>query len=207
MLTLAAVCLPEGKEKHLERIVRALYMKRKRPLSNELKSVDLNKADKELFMKLTSKLLIEHRDIHIRSMTVSKQYVKKEFQNDPNRFYNYMVRLLLLKTICQCTHVDFMPDRRNERVSARWNLGEYIKQMVYDASFRHDIKNQSCNVTPMDSSKCLSLQFIDFYAGLVWSKYEYQHPGMASFMTSNRVSNFRLFFPGEEGDQEKLIEI
>lgn len=55
MLTLAAICLPEGKAKYIQRIVRALYVKRKRPLKNELKSVDLNTADKELFLNLVAK--------------------------------------------------------------------------------------------------------------------------------------------------------
>lgn len=198
MLTLAAICIPEEKSKYIQRIVRALYAKRKRPLKNELKSVDLNSADKDLFLKLTSKLLSEHPDIQIRSITVSKSHVSSRFKQDPNVLYNYMIKLLLLKKICQSKLVDFMPDRRSERVNTKWNMGEYLNQMIQEASIEHDIKNQCCNVTPMDSSKSLELQFIDFYAGLIWSMYEYNDKRMRYFMCDNRLTNYTLFFPKEE---------
>lgn len=204
MLTLSAACLPEGKGVYLQRIVRTLYKKRKRPLSNELKSVDLNFADKELFLKLTSELLSRHKDIKLMSITVSKEHVNyKKFGGDPNVLYNYMTKLLLLKTICQSTYVDFMPDRRSERVNARWNMAEYLNQMVREASFEHQIKNQSCNVRPMDSSKHLELQFIDFYAGLVWARYEYQDARMGTFMSANRTTNYKLFFPNEDSVRQQ----
>lgn len=83
MLTLAAICMPESKTKYVQRIVKALYKKRKRPLKNELKSVDLNSADKDLFLKLTAKMLTEHPDIQIRSITVNKNYVSNRFKKRP----------------------------------------------------------------------------------------------------------------------------
>lgn len=198
MLTLAAICLPEEKTKYVQRIVRALYVKRKRPLKNELKSVDLNSADKDLFLKLTEKLLKDHPDIQIKSITVNKNNVSNRFKNDPNVLYNYMIKVFLLTKICQSTFVDFMPDRRSERVNTKWNMGEYLNQMIQEASLEHNIKNQCCNVTPMDSSKSLELQFIDFYAGLVWSMYEYNDKRMRHFMCSHRLSNQVLFFPKED---------
>jgi len=209
MLTLAAVCIPEGKQVHLQRIVRSLYTKRKRPLKNELKSVDLNSKDKDLFLALTSKMLNAHKDIKIMSITVHKasiDYRNNKFSGDPNVFYNYLTKLLLLKTICQSTYVDFMPDRRSERVNAKWNMGEYLTQMVYEASFEHQIKNKSCSITPMDSSKCIELQFIDFYAGMVWSMYEFQDQKMRKFMSSNRLTNHKLFFPPEEESPATVVE-
>ncbi|HHB1533850.1 TPA: DUF3800 domain-containing protein [Acinetobacter baumannii] len=153
MLTLAAICLPENKVKYVQRIVRALYEKRKRPLKNELKSVDLNLKDKEIFVKLTAKLIKDHPDIQLRSITANKEFVNARFKNDPNAFYNYMVKLLLLGTICKHKYVDFMPDRRSERVSLKWNMGEYLKQMVLECGIENQIVNQSCNIMPMDSSK------------------------------------------------------
>lgn len=204
MLTLAAICMPESKTKYVQRIVKALYKKRKRPLKNELKSVDLNSADKDLFLKLTAKMLAEHPDIQIRSITVNKNYVSSRFKKDPNVLYNYMIKLFLLKKICQSAYVDFMPDRRSERVNTKWNMGEYINQMIQEASIEHSIKNQSCNVVPMDSSKSLELQYIDFYAGLIWSMYEYQDKRMRNFMCNNRLTNYTLFFPKDDKQEELL---
>lgn len=195
MLTLAAICLPEVKVKYIQRIVRALYEKRKRPLKNELKSVDLNTADKELFLKLVTKLLAEHKDIQLRSITVHKEYVNKKMQADPNVLYNYMIKCLLLKPICTAKFVDFMPDRRSEKVNTKWNMREYLNQMILEYSLEHKVDNQCCNVVPMDSSKCLELQFIDFYAGLVWSAYEFNDTKARLFMSGARVTNHKLFFP------------
>ena len=198
MLTLAAVCLPEDKGKYIQRIVRALYTKRKRPLKNELKSVDLNLADKELFLRLLTKLLAEHKDIQLRSITVHKEFVNNRLQQDPNTLYNYMVKLLLLSPICKAEYVDFMPDRRSERVNSKWNMGIYLNQMIHEASIEQYVKNQCCNVIPMDSSKCLELQFIDFYAGLVWSGYEFKDTKIRKFLSECRNTNHRLFFPHED---------
>lgn len=197
MLTLAAICMPEEKSKYIQRIVRALYKKRNRPLSNELKSVDLNTADKELFLRLVAKLLSEHKDIQLRSITVHKEYVNSKMKKDPNVLYNYMIKCLLLKPICESKFVDFMPDRRSEKVNTKWNMGEYLNQMILEQSIEHYLENQSCNVSPMDSSKCLELQFIDFYAGLVWSAYEFRDSKARMFMAGARVTNHKLFFPLE----------
>ncbi|MFC0820681.1 DUF3800 domain-containing protein [Moraxella marmotae] len=198
MLSLAAVSLPETKSKYIQRIVRAIYQKRKRPLRHELKSVDLNTADKALFLQLTEKLLKEHSDIQLHSITVFKDNVKPRFRQDPNVLYNYMVKLLLLETICQYEYVDFIPDRRSERVNSKWNMGEYLNQMIQEASLEHSVINKSCVISPMDSAKHLELQFIDFYTGLVWSKYEFGDKRMIEFTSqfkdSNRLTNRQLFF-------------
>lgn len=194
MLTLSAVCLPEHKVKYIERIIRSIYQKRKRPLKNELKSVDLNTADKKLFLQLTHKLLADHNDIQLLSITVNKAQVSPRLKNDPNVLYNYMVKLLLLKTICQFEYVDFMPDRRSERLNAKWNMGEYLNQMIQELSVEQPIINKSCQVTPMDSAKSLALQFIDFYAGLIWAKYEFNDDRMDDFLNQNKLINHKLFF-------------
>ena len=198
MLTLAAICLPEGKAKYIQRIVRALYVKRKRPLKNELKSVDLNTADKELFLNLVAKLLIEHKDIQLRSITVHKEFVNNKMKNDPNVLYNYMIKCLLLKPICGSKFVDFMPDRRSEKVNTKWNMGEYLNQIILEHSIENEVNNQYCNVIPMDSSKCLELQFIDFYAGLIWSAYEFRDKKARKFLAECRNTNHKLFFPHED---------
>lgn len=195
MLSIGAICLPEHKGKYLQRIVRAIYQKRKRTLKHELKSVSLNKADKELFLKLTAKLLQDHPDIQLYTITVFKEQVSERFRRDPNVLYNYMVKRLLLDVICQSEYVDFMPDRRSERVNTKWNMGEYLNQMIQEASIERDIINKNCVVSPMDSSKHLELQFIDFYTGLIWAMYEYKEPTMRTFIERHQLVNYKLFFP------------
>lgn len=55
-------------------------------------------------------------------------------------------------------------------------------------------KNQ---LTIMDNHKCLELQYIDFYAELVCSAYEFRDSKARMFMAGARVTNHKLFFPIE----------
>lgn len=87
-----------------------------------------------------------------------------------------------------------MPDRRSERINAKWNMGEYLNQMIQEASLEYDIVNKRCTMTPMDSVKCLELQFIDFFTGLIWARYEFSDLKIGDFMKKNRLTNYKLFF-------------
>lgn len=187
MLTLSAICLPEHKTKYIKRIVKALYQKRKRPLQHELKSVHLNRADKSLFLSLTTKLLQQHQDIHLYSITLNKNNIPTKINRNPNALYNYMVKKLVLDYICDTPFVDFIPDRRSEYLNIKWNMGEYLTQMIIERNIEQKVINQSCIITPMDSSKNLELQFIDFYTGLIWAMDEYQELVMRQFIHSNQI--------------------
>jgi len=194
MLTIASVVCPEDKIKYLKRIVRGLYKKRKRPLKHELKSVDLNLADKRFFIAELLKLKQAHPDIHLLAITVDKQRVANKLRQDPNVLYNYMIKHLLLDMICSKKYVDLIPDARSEKVNASWNLRHYLQQMIFERNILLTVENESCNVTPMESCEHLELQFIDYYAGLVWSKYEFGVTLLNDFLLLDDVQNKKLFF-------------
>ncbi|WLF84263.1 DUF3800 domain-containing protein [Moraxella sp. ZY210820] len=142
MLTLSVICIPEHKTKYIKRIVKALHQKRKRPLQHELKSVHLNRADKSLFLSLTKKLLKQHQDIHLYSITLNKNNIPTKINRNPNALYNYMVKKLVLDYICDTPFVDFIPDRRSEYLNIKWNMGEYqelvMRQFIHSNQIRHD---------------------------------------------------------------------
>lgn len=194
MLTIAAVSCPQDKLRLLTRIVRGLYKKRGRPLKHELKSVDLNFADRQFFIKELEKVRIAHPDIIFYSITVNKQAVHHGLRVDPNKLYNYMVRSLLLDEIINKRFVDLIPDARSEKVNTGWNLGHYLNQMIFERRVQENIINESCNVTPMESHTNLELQFIDYYAALVWAKYEYNSPIFDEFISQESVKDITLFF-------------
>ncbi len=198
MLTISAVCLPQNKVALLKRIVKSLYIKRKRPLKNELKYINLNTADKQLFVQQLENLLHKHQDITLHSITINKQAVANRLRKDPNILYNYMVKSLLLQVICENKQVDFIPDRRSERVNSKWNMDEYLQQMIQEAfieqKFQSNHINQSCHITPMDSAKSMELQFIDFYTGLVWAMYEFSDTKLENLEKHKNVIHHYLFF-------------
>lgn len=194
ILTIAAVACPEEKIKYLKRIVKGLYIKRKRPLKHELKSIDLNLTDKKFFVAELVKLKQAHPDIHLLSITVDKQRVANKLRQDPNVLYNYMVKHLLLDLICSKKYVDLIPDARSEKVNASWNLRHYLQQMIFERNVLLSVENESCHVTPMESRDHLELQFIDYYAGLVWAQYEFGAELLSEFLSLDGIENKRLFF-------------
>lgn len=195
MLTISAVSCPDTKVNHLRRIVRGLYKKRKRPLSNELISVNLSAGDRIHFIRELMLLREKHTDIRFFSITVDKQRVGKSLRADPNKLYNFMVRHLLLDEICDTRFVDLMPDARSEKVNTGWNLGHYLAQMIYERKVGADVVNESCNVTPLESHHHLELQFVDYYTALIWAKYEFAQTQIDEFHAGPGVVDMRLFFP------------
>lgn len=193
-LTIASVLCPKEKTKYLNRIVAGFYKTRKRPFSNELKSYDLSSKEKEQFIKQLLKLYIDHPDIKLISITVNKKRVKSKLRNDPNALYNYMVKTMLLDHLCKYKHIDFMPDSRCEKVNVGWNLEIYLKQMLAECAQLNDIENESLNIKPFDSRTTKELQFIDFYAGLIWSKYEFKDTRIDQYLDVVTPSNELLFF-------------
>lgn len=140
-----------------------------------------------MFLSLTEKLLKQHQDIHLYSITLNKNNIPTKINRNPNALYNYMVKKLVLDYICDTPFVDFIPDRRSEYLNIKWNMGEYLTQMIIERNIEQKVINQSCIITPMDSSKNLELQFIDFYTGLIWAMDEYQELVMRQFIHSNQI--------------------
>ncbi|AZK38628.1 DUF3800 domain-containing protein [Acinetobacter baumannii] len=193
-LTIACVICPRDKTQHLNRIVTGFYKARKRPLNNELKSYDLSSKEKEQFVQQIIKLHSNHPDIKLLSITVNKKRVKTKLRNDPNALYNYMVKNMLLNHLCNHKHIDFIPDSRCEKVNVGWNLEIYLKQMIAERSQLDDVLNETLNVKPFDSRVTKELQFIDFYAGLVWSKYEFKDERVDQYFDVANPSNQLMFF-------------
>ncbi len=192
-LSIAAIVIPENKVKLITRIVSAMYRKRNRPFSTELKSVDLNSKERAAFVASIIKLKKENSDIKFYSITISKCRVKNSLRKHPNNLYNYMIKRMLLQELCKNKHIDFVPDARCEKVLDGWSLTHYLKQMVIEESLLIDVENETLNVTPMESAKSKELQFVDFYTGLVWAKYEFDSTIIDDFLNIEGVNNTKLF--------------
>ncbi len=191
-LTLSAILLPEDKLKYLERIIRNIYKQRKRNTNNELKSFMLSSKELVHFVIQLTKLA-QHSDIHFYSISINKQRTKKALRNDPNTLYNYAVKKMLLEPISRYEYVDFMPDSRSEKTNTRWNMNEYLQQMLIELDIEKGIINKKCNITPMDSKNNLALQFVDYYASLVWTSHEFNNNRLIDFEKLDNVHHELLF--------------
>lgn len=194
-LTIACVLLPDYRLASIERIVRGFYKKRKRPSKNELKSIDLSSKEKSEFINALIKLKQQNiaNDIKFFAITIAKSKAKNKLRGDSNALYNYAVKRLLLDEISKYEYVDFIPDSRCEKTHARWNMREYIQQMLSEKALETTINNKHCHITPMDSHRHLALQFVDYYVAMVWASHEFNDNRIAIFEKMPGVHHQMLF--------------
>ncbi len=192
-LTIATVMLPINKTQLLERAVRHFYKKRNRPKRQELKSIHLSSKEKQQFANSIFNLKQQHSDIQFFAITIDKRRVKTSLRNNANALYNYAVKQLLIEIISQTKHVDLIVDARSERNNSRWNMAEYLEQMLIEESLKRPTINQSCNISSMSSHSSLPLQFVDYYVALVWSAFEFEQDRLAEFSQLDGVTQSLLF--------------
>lgn len=65
--------------------------------------------------------------------------------------------------------------------------------MLVEMDIEQGINNKQCNVTPMDSKYNLALQFVDFYASLVWASHEFKDDKIILFGQQDNVHHSLLF--------------
>jgi len=163
--------LPEGKNHLPGRIVRHLYKAWKWDTSREKKWVDMPEASREAFARSASKLALTHADIEYRAIVVAKDRVQPSLRSDPNKLYNWMLKLLLLDKLAQHEHVTLIPDPRSIKVANGKMLDHYLEMALYEKGSATQLE-----VTPLDSRHCLNLQFVDMLAGVVQAPHEFGRP-------------------------------
>jgi hypothetical protein len=196
--TLAAAVIPDGGEPVLNRVVRGLYKKRGRAAKNELKSVALSSGERERFALGLCDIHKKHPDIRLMTMTVQKKSVNEAFRRNPNGFYNYLVKCLLLDLMSEHESVCFIPDARSMKVEFRHGLHEYL------ATELASVGNTVLQTTPWESKDSLPLQFVDILASIVWAHHEHGS-GSAYRLAAPYLDERRLFF-GRPA-HEHLVEL
>ena len=174
-LTLAAVIVPVDKTHVISSVVRSIYRKRKRSQQSEIKSTELSKKEREAFVRDVLTIQRKHSDIKFIAITVRKENVKSNLRQDPNRFYNYVMKLLLLDYMMQYEHIQLLPDARSVKTSFQNSLDVYLKNMIVDRVANSDFDKPipKLETTPCESKHHLEIQFADILASLFWAKHEY----------------------------------
>ncbi|PHV09809.1 DUF3800 domain-containing protein [Chitinimonas sp. BJB300] len=131
-LTIAAVLLPESKNHLPERKIRQLYKNWKWDTAREKKWVDMPDVSREAFARSASNLALTHADIEYRAIVVAKERVQQSLRADPNKLYNWMLKLLLLDKLVQHERVVLVPDPRSIKVSNGKMLDHYLEMALYE---------------------------------------------------------------------------
>ncbi len=188
-LTIAFLLVPKNLSHLPKRIVKDLYLRKKRSTQNELKGSDLTVAEEESFAKNVIKLLSKYPQIKVLAITVNKRKVKTHIRQDSNKLYNYMIGLILPKKIRRQSTVTFMPDKRSVKVESGNSLSDYLQmKLMFELNSDTVLEN-----LPQESHKNLNLQFIDWIVHIIWQRHEDNN--MKAFnILKDRLSLRNLFF-------------
>ena len=189
-LTITFLFIPKELTKHPKRIVRKLYKKKGKSTKNELKGSHLSKDDKLFIAKRTVKLLQNHPNIKIISITVYKRSVKKHIRKDPNKLYNYMIGLVLPKKIKNQKRLTIIPDKKSIKVASGNSLVDYLQIKLWFEFNSETI----IEYYPLESHTALNLQYIDWISNIIWNSYE-DKENQALDIFIDRIELHQLFFP------------
>jgi hypothetical protein len=188
-LTIAALIVPKNLSSIPKRIVKKAYHNKKQSPKIELKGKDLSRNERIKFAQRVANLITRHPSIEISTITVRKENVQPHIQKDPNKLYNYMVNFALLDKISKYPTVNFIPDPRTIKVESGNSLVDYLQiKLWFEYNSATIIRHQ-----PMESHQNYNLQFVDFIAHIIWSRYEKNMSGAFNIL-KHRISNKQLFF-------------
>lgn len=188
-LTIAAVMAPSSLAHHPARVVRDLYKDRKWSTAKEKKWTDMSDGARMDFAERAVKMAEQHPDVKMYAMTVNKLNVQSHLQADPNLLYNFMMKLLLIEEMAQCSVVKLKPDPRTIKVGSGNSQHEYLQTILfYDKGVTTKLISQ-----PIDSKRELGIQFADMLAGVVQAHQE-MHRSNPWKLLSHKVRWRTLFF-------------
>jgi hypothetical protein len=167
-LTIAAICVPPDKKHLPKRVVRDLYKKYGWPTNQERKWVDMPAPARTDFANAVMAMCQKNPDIFLHAIIVKKENVGSHIKKDPNKLYNFMVRLSLLDRLCQYDEAKLIPDARSIKVESGRSLHDYLQiELWFGKSAKTVLETM-----PLESKNCLGVQFADMLSGIVQSCIE-----------------------------------
>jgi hypothetical protein len=155
----------------------------------ERKWIDASTKSRAHFAKEARKLVERQSGIRYSSIVVDKTRVQKHLRTDPNKLYNYMLKLLLIDEMARHDRVCLFPDSRSLKVSSGNALQDYLQTSLW---YESGVATQ-LETVPADSKHCKELQFADMLAGAIGTCFEFGD-GACFEQLRNCTSLKRLFF-------------
>lgn len=168
-LVIFAVCVDDTKIHRVDRLIKDLYKGSGWDPKREKKWIDMSEKSREHFLRQAVRLREAHNDVSYHAIVVSKERVQAHLRADPNKLYNYMVKLLLANEMAKHEHVSFIPDQRSVKVASGNSQHDYLQTTLW---YENEAKTV-LETLPSDSRYCKPLQFADMMAGAVGSNYEF----------------------------------
>lgn len=189
-LTICAICVPEEKIYRVDRVVRGTYLAAGWKTTQERKWIDARDKSRIHFVNEAAKLAAEHSDISYHAIVVYKPNVQKHIREDPNKLYNFMLKLLLLKEMAKHPRVCLVPDGRSIKVASGNSMHDYLQTCLW----LHEEAPTILETTYRDSAHCKGLQFADFMAGAVNACFE---TGKRDYLNAPglNIDVKKLYFP------------
>lgn len=188
-LTIAYIIIPSALKHLTKREIIKFYQKYNLDPKKEFKGNSLNKDQTLYFCNRVITLLNKNSEIEIGAMTVKKENVLPHIRNDSNKLYNYMINLALIKKIKHFPNINFCPDPRTIKVQSGNSLVDYLTiKLWFEENCSTTIKN-----IPQESHCNKNIQFIDYIAYIIWSKYE-SNKREGFELLKNKIENKELFF-------------
>ncbi|QJR09885.1 hypothetical protein DSM104443_00935 [Usitatibacter rugosus] len=188
-LTISALCTPVEHKHRPKRVVKKVYEHAKRPASKELKWVDLAPNDRRYFVEQTRAMCDAYPEIGLHAIVVNKQNVLEHIRKDSNKLYNYMIKLALLDRMATNDVVTLVPDPRSIKVESGNSLHDYLQTELWFTKKA----NTKLNTQPCDSQNSKGVQFADFLAGVVQSRFEDNDASLVQLL-GTRLHLNRLFW-------------
>jgi hypothetical protein len=168
-LTIAALIVSDAFQHDPNRGMRRLYSKFKWPTDKEKKWARMLPEERVGFAAM-AKRVAEASDGGIKfvSITAKKENVQDHIRRDPNKLYNYLIKMLLIDEMAKADEVLFFPDDRSIKVRSGNSLHDYLQtELWFSKQVTTVLKTYPC-----DSAKNLSVQFADMISGIAQSHFE-----------------------------------
>lgn len=167
-LTIGVLQVPHEKKHLPKRLLKKLYQKYNWDTKEEKKWSAMKDHERLEFAKRALDMVVRNPDMQYLAITVNKQNVRTHIRQDPNKLYNYMIRILLLDEMSRHPVVRFHPDPRSIKVESGSSLHDYLQTMLwFDKSV-----STTLHTVPVDSAACRCTQFSDMLSGVVQHHFE-----------------------------------
>jgi hypothetical protein len=155
----------------------------------EKKGSSLSDNQKDEFITLAIDLITKNPEICFHAITVFKPNVQQHIRLDPNKLYNYMVRLLLTGSMAEHQQVTLAHDQRSVQVASGNSLHDYLQTILWlELGTKTVLTTRS-----LESHKNNNILFVDYLTHICWAEHEDGKPHFAPL--KSKVHNKFLFFP------------
>ena len=128
----------------------------------------MSSAARTEFANLALKMCTDNPDITAHAIVVKKENVGEHIRKDPNKLYNFMIRLSLLDHLSLFDEVTMVPDPRSIKVESGNSLHDYLQTELW---FTKGVQTKLLT-RPLDSKNCRGIQFADMLSGLVQTRFQ-----------------------------------